>query len=184
MKSKVDLLVNDYLVLAAKAGDRAAFGRLAKLWHPKLVAHAWRLLGTEDAARDAVQEAWVEIAKGLSRLVEERAFPAWAFRIVTRRCARTVASLTHARKLERAILAEPVAMLELDQAEDASEAGALSRAIRQLSPEHRATVALHYFEDMSVAHVAVALDVPVGTIKTRLMRARAILRAVLEGERQ
>ena len=184
MKSKVDVLVNDYLVLAAKAGDRAAFGRLVELWHPKLVAHAWRLLGNGDSARDAAQEAWVEIAKGLGRLVEVRAFPAWAFRIVTRRCARMVSTLAHARKLERAILAEPEAVVELDSAIDSSDAQKLRRAIRKLSPDQRATVALHYFEEMSVAEVAVALEVPVGTVKTRLMHARANLRASLEGERE
>jgi len=184
MKTNFDVLVNDYLVLAAKAGDRAAFGRLVEHWHPKLVAHAWRLLGTGDSARDAAQEAWIEIANGLGRLVEVRAFPAWAFRIVTRRCARIVSKLAHARKLERAILAEPETHVEFDPAIDASDARALSRAIGKLSPDQRATVALHYFEDMSVAQVAVALDVPVGTVKTRLMHARANLRAALEGERQ
>ncbi|MCE3013412.1 MAG: RNA polymerase sigma factor [Proteobacteria bacterium] len=184
MKNKVDVLVNDYLVLAAKAGDRTAFGRLVELWHPKLVAHAWRLLGNGDDAQDAAQEAWVEIAKGLGRLVEVRAFPAWAFRIVTRRCGRIVGKLALARKLERAILAKPESVAEPDPATDASDAQALSRAIRKLSPDQRATVALHYFEDMSVAQVAVALDVPVGTVKTRLMHARANLRVALEGERQ
>jgi RNA polymerase sigma factor (sigma-70 family) len=184
MKSRIDVLVNDYLVLAAKAGDRMAFGQLVERWHPRLVAHAWRLLGDRDFARDAVQEAWVEIAKGLGRLVEERAFPAWAFRIVTRRCVRAVAKLAHTRKLERAILAEPEARDEPDPAVDTSSVQALKRAIQKLSSEQRATIALHYFEEMSVAQIAVALDVPLGTVKTRLMYARAKLRVALEGERE
>lgn len=184
MKSNVDTLLNDYLVLAAKAGDRSAFDRLVARWHPKLVAHAWRLLGDSDKARDAAQEAWVEIAKGFARLSDERAFPAWAFRIVTRRCARSIAIMAQTRKLEQAILAEPQEHVEPDPVLDPSGVKALHVAINKLSPYQRATVALHYFEEMSVAEIAVALEVPAGTVKTRLMHARANLRASLEGERE
>ena len=56
------------------------------------------------------------------------------------------------------------------------------RAIRTLPPEQQAAIALFYLEEMSVAEVAVALDVPAGTVKTRLMHARRKLRGVLEGD--
>ena len=58
----------------------------------------------------------------------------------------------------------------------------MRRAIRTLPPEQQAAIALFYLEDMSVAEVAVALDVPAGTVKTRLMHARRKLRGALEGE--
>jgi RNA polymerase sigma-70 factor (ECF subfamily) len=54
--------------------------------------------------------------------------------------------------------------------------------MRTLPPEHQAAIALFYLEDMSVAEVAVALDVPAGTVKTRLMHARRKLRDVFEGD--
>ena len=54
--------------------------------------------------------------------------------------------------------------------------------ILALPPAQRAALALFYFEDLSVGEIAIALDVPAGTIKTRLMHARRALRAVLEGE--
>ena len=57
-----------------------------------------------------------------------------------------------------------------------------SIAIRALPPDQRAAIALHHFEGLSVAETAVALDAPVGTIKTRLMHARLKLKAALEGE--
>lgn len=60
--------------------------------------------------------------------------------------------------------------------------GRLQAAIRQLPAGERAAIALHHFEDLRVAEVAVALGVPVGTVKTRLMNARRKLRAILEGE--
>jgi RNA polymerase sigma-70 factor (ECF subfamily) len=58
----------------------------------------------------------------------------------------------------------------------------LRAAIAKLPPEQRAAVALFHFEELSVAEVAVALHVPVGTVKTRLMHARLKLRAALQGE--
>ena len=58
----------------------------------------------------------------------------------------------------------------------------MQRAIQSLPHDQRATIALFYLEELSVAEVAVALDVPAGTVKTRLMHARHKLRAIIEGE--
>jgi len=65
--------------------------------------------------------------------------------------------------------------------EAAAEARALHRALAALSPEHRTVLALFYLEEMPVAELAIALDIPPGTVKTRLMHARTKLRALLEG---
>jgi RNA polymerase sigma-70 factor (ECF subfamily) len=73
---------------------------------------------------------------------------------------------------------EPVA----EAAAGAADGDRLRAAIRGLPPEQRAAIALFHFEELSVAEVAVALDVPAGTVKTRLMHARRKLRAVLEGD--
>ena len=170
-------IFDEYLLVSAQAGDRRAFEALARRWQKKLLAHAWRLLGDQEAARDAVQEGWIEIVRGLSRLRDERAFPAWAFRIVSRRCARSVAAAVRQRRIA-ADAEEPVAepaFAEQDQ-------DRLRAAIRALPEAQRAAVALYHFEELSVAEVAVALDVPAGTVKTRLMHARRKLRAALGGE--
>lgn len=174
-------ILDEYLVASAKAGDRRSFQLLARRWHRKLVAHAWRLTGDPDAARDAAQEGWIEIVRGIGRLQDERAFPSWAYRIVSRRCARQIGAAVRRRELAQTAVAEPTA-------EHWEEPGAgldhdrLRAAVRVLPQEQRAAVALFHLEEMSVAEVAVALNVPVGTVKTRLMHARRKLRAALEGE--
>ena len=153
---------------------------LAKRWQPRLLAHAWRLLGGDrEAARDAAQEAWAEIVAGFDRLREVRAFPAWAYRIVTRRCARHVGQAMRQRQLDAAVDVE--AELEPDPGAGA-DGDRLRRAIRALPEEQRAAIALFHFEELSIAEVAIALDVPAGTVKTRLMHARRKLRAVLGGD--
>jgi RNA polymerase sigma-70 factor (ECF subfamily) len=173
-------IIDEYLVASAKAGDRQAFAQLVRRWQRKLVAHAWRLTGDMESARDAVQVAWVEIVRGLDRLQDERAFPAWAYRIVSRSCARQIGSAQRRRDIAMVLERQPLAQ-ELE-GPDTIGASRLREAIQLLPPEQRAAIALHSFEELSVAEVAVALNVPVGTVKTRLMHARRKLRAALEGE--
>lgn len=180
-KASSERLLDAYLVASARVGDRKAFALLARRWNGRLLAHAWRLLGDVELARDAVQDGWREIVRGMPRLADPTAFPAWAYRIVSRRAARLIQGLRRDRRLCEAAEQEPA-----DEAvgpdEGNLDAARLRRAITALPPGQRAAVALFHLEELSVAEVAVALDVPVGTVKTRLMNARAKLRAALEGE--
>jgi RNA polymerase sigma-70 factor (ECF subfamily) len=175
-----DRRIDEYLVVCARLGDRSALGRLAARWNKRLLVHAWRLLGDEAAAQDSVQEAWVEIVRGIGRLQDSAAFPAWAYRIVTRRCARTIGRAQRGRRLESALAAEVEAPAEEGTA--GPDIDLVRRILRELPPGQQAAVALFYLEEMSVGEVAVALDVPAGTVKTRLMHARSRLRNSIMGE--
>jgi RNA polymerase sigma-70 factor (ECF subfamily) len=166
-----------YLAAAARTGDHKALALLFKRWNPRLTAHAWRLLGDREQAGDAVQEAWVEIVRGLVRLADTDAFAAWAYRITSRRCAKAINRAVRDRRTAEA--------LQIDEAAAAPQephTARLRQAIDALPLDQRAAIALFYLEDMSVAEVAVALAVPAGTVKTRLMHARHKLRAALEGD--
>ena len=173
-------ILDEYLVVSARAGDAKAFDLLARRWQKKLVAHAWRLSGDADAARDAAQAGWIEIVRGLHRLHDEQAFPAWAYRIVSRVCARQIGDAVRRRSLCEEFAAQPEAAA--GELGDGHDSALLRAAVRALPSDQRATVALFHFEDLSVAEVAVALNVPAGTVKTRLMHARRKLRAALGGE--
>lgn len=173
-------ILDEYLVVSARGGDRDAFAALVRRWHKRLIAHAFRLTGDREAALDAVQTGWAEIVHGLARLQDERAFPAWAYRIVSRACSRQVGRKVEQRKIAEALAGEP--STDQQDAEAGIDGQRLRMAVRTLPPEQRAAVALFHFEEMSIAEVAVALDVPTGTVKTRLMHARRKLRAAMEGE--
>jgi RNA polymerase sigma-70 factor (ECF subfamily) len=131
-------------------------------------------------AEEAVQAAWIDIVRGIAALRDERAFPAWAYRIVTRKTAAAIGNRVAIRTAESA--------LEHDQPpappspEEVADGATLHRAVATLPPGHRAAVALHYFEGLSIAETAVALGIPAGTVKTRLLHARARLKTMLEGE--
>ena len=182
MANNLARIYDEYLVASARAGDRAALERLVKLWQPKLLAHAYRLTGDLEQARDVAQDGWADIIKGLPRLTQTRVFPAWAFRIVTRRAADNIRRNVRKRRIEAAYAAEPEAV---DRAHGMMETSAdktpLSLAIAQLPPPHCAAIALFYLEELSVTEISVALEVPAGTVKTRLMHARKKLRALLKG---
>ena len=175
--------LENYLVAAARLGDRAALDQLVRLTGPRLLAHAARLLGEPDTARDILQAAWVDILRGLPGLREPAAFRAFALRIVSRKAAGVIRTRQKDRRLAADWLAEaadstaPIGDLTAD-------AGRVRAAIDQLPDAQRATLALFYLEDLTVAEVATALDVPPGTVKTRLMHARANLRAILKGDHE
>lgn len=179
-RQSASLLIDEFLVASAQSGDARAWTQLAQKWETKLVAHAYRLLGDREAARDAAQSAWGEIVRGLKGLRDARLFSAWAYRITSRCCAKQIDRAIKDRALKAEFAAEPRDLA--NEPEPPSQLAPLHEAIRRLPEGERAAIALYHFEEMRVAEVAVALDVPVGTAKTRLMNARRKLRAILEGE--
>ncbi|MGQ0610906.1 MAG: RNA polymerase sigma factor [Paracoccaceae bacterium] len=166
-------------VAAALAGEGEGWAMLVRRRGPRLYAHARRLSDSHEAAQDIVQDGWIEILRGLPALRAPSAFLPWALRIVTRRAAAEVRGQIGRRRLSQELAAEPGPDPDLPAGGDEA---ALARAIASLPRDQAATLALFYLEDMRVAEVAVALDVPPGTVKTRLMHARQKLRAILEGE--
>jgi RNA polymerase sigma factor (sigma-70 family) len=174
-------VLDEYLVISAQSGDRRAFGQLATRWQPALLRHAWRLTGNPDQAHDALQDAWLDIVRGLPRLHDAAAFPAWAYRIVTRKCATLIRKLQRTRRTNDAYAVEPKIEAEgIEQVEMRAEMAAVSAAINALPPEQQSAIALYHMEDLSVAEISVALGIPAGTVKTRLMHARRKIRAALE----
>lgn len=183
VRSEKEKALDAYLAAAARSGDRKALARLAGRWHRKLLAHANRLAGEPGLAAEVAQEAWADIIRGIGRLDDAAAFPAWAFRIVTRRCARAIAGRQRHRAGSAALSRQDRPTGD-DQGghENRAELDIVRRAMAELPAEQRAALGLFYLEGLRIAEIAVALNVAPGTVKTRLMHARNKLRARLEGE--
>jgi RNA polymerase sigma-70 factor (ECF subfamily) len=170
-------IVDELLVLAAQAGRVEAFELLAQRWHPRLLRHASRLTGDAEGAREAVQEAWLSIVRGLGRLHDPACFGAWALRITGRRCADWIVRRQRTRRRHAALVDEPIRPEDVSRRDDVN---VLRDALRSLDPERRALVAMFYVEGQSVAEIATVLGIPAGTVKSRLYHARERLRAALE----
>lgn len=173
-----------YLAASARVGDEEAWRRLVERWQPRFLGHAWRLTGDRGLAAEAAQEAWVEVLRGIARLEDAIAFPAWSLRIVTRRCAKLLRGRQRVRETQAALACEPgMAIEERDTAGLLYvEHAAVQTALATLPDEQRAVIGLFYLEEMSVAEVAVVLGIPPGTVKTRLMHARRKLKVILTGD--
>lgn len=180
MKEKEKSLIG-YLVARAHLKDRVAMGHLVTLCGPRFLAHATRLIGEPEIAHDIVQDAWIDIFKGLRGLRDLNAFLPWAYRIVTRRVARTIKIRQKDRAFTQEYKNQPTPQAGEPEIEN-DHISVLRLAMARLPAAQRATVSLFYLQEMRIAEVAVALDVPVGTVKTRLMTARNSLRAILEGK--
>ena len=161
-------------VAGARLGKTRDFASLAQLAGPRLFAHARRLSDDPDTARDIVQEAWAEIAKGLHQLRDDRAFFPWALAIVGRVAARDLR-----RRIRTRVTLDELAQMPPDTATDPPDVQA---AIRKLPAGQRDVLGLFYLEGLTVAEVASALSIPPGTVKTRLLHARTRLRAIFTGE--
>jgi RNA polymerase sigma factor (sigma-70 family) len=174
-------------VSAALAGDERALAALVARWQPSLLRHAARLLSDREAAKDAVQEAWLDIMRGLDRLDDRSLFGVWAFRILTRKCQRALrgryaqAAAREALASE-ALVAEQTAPRPGARTEAALDAERIGLALKSLPPGQLVVMELHYLDGFTVAEIAVSLSLPAGTVKTRLMHARRKVRALLEGE--
>ena len=182
---KTEHILDEWLVLAARDGNAAAFEALVRRLQPGMKRHAWRLSGNGSAAADITQESWLAVARGLRRLHDPAGFRGWVFRIVTHKAADWVRKQERNRELTKTVASrEPMRRSSDLESDAANEAGASQRqlrdAIAQLSPELRAVVSLHYGEGLAVADVAQALGIPPGTVKSRLHNARERLRHLLE----
>ena len=167
------------LIDAAQAGDRRALDALLRRHHERIYAVCRRLAGNDADALDATQEALIAIVRGLPRFDHRSAFSTWAYRVATNAC------LDELRRRGR----RPVPGLEPDLADaggtvdrsgpalDTAVADRLDldEALLTLPPEFRAPVVLRDQLGLDYAEIAEVLDIPPGTVRSRIARGRAAL---------
>ncbi len=169
-------LRDQLLVLGCLEGRADAFRALVARFEEPLWRHAFRLTGREDVAWDVLQDAWIAIANGIQALTEPSRFRGWAYTIVTRRAVDRMRRERPASEWDET--AEAVAVNEADEPSDAVEL--LRRALRRVSGERKALLSLRYVDGFEVAEIARILELPEGTVKSRLHHAREELRAIIE----
>jgi len=180
---------DEELVEACRAGESSAFDVLVARWEDRIRGAAYRILGSEDEARDVAQEAFLKAYRGLAGFKREARFSSWLYQIATNLCrdrlrrrkTRPQVSLEALQEAGGETLAEtrPGAherLLERDLAET------VKRAIHALPEEQRVVVILKEYQELTFLEIAQALDVPVSTVKTRLYRGLGQLRLRLENE--
>lgn len=179
------------LVRACREGDAKAFDALVRRYQDRLYPAILRLLGSEEDARDVLQDAFVRAYIKLDQFQGTSSFYTWIYRIAInlavsrhrRRHPRLFVFRNHARPADNP--ANPVdTSQEVDPGAvfDRSERDEqIRQALAALSPEHRAVVVLKDLEDHRYEEISAILNIPVGTVRSRLHRARCELRQLLRG---
>lgn len=172
------------VIAAAQIGDEAAFARLMESYRHVAQKAAFHILHTEEATADAVQEAWIKVHRAIPRFKEGN-FRAWLVRIVTNTC------YDHLRRQKRRpwVSLEKLVDRSGIQPQDVSGLAnpeehllrkeswsVLCASINDLTPRHREVVVLVDVQGHDYKEAATLLSIPVGTVKSRLSRARAALR--------
>jgi RNA polymerase sigma-70 factor (ECF subfamily) len=173
---------DESLIARAQAGDRRSFDQLVARSYALTYNTAYRVLGDHDQAADATQAAYVRAFRSLPNFRGSSSFTTWLYRIVTNVCL----DMVRGRRRHPQSLTEEVEGPDRDLPDE--RAGPPERALQtelqtvvhdalqRLRPEHRVVLALYDLAGRSYEDIAEALQLPLGTVKSRLNRARNALR--------
>ena len=177
------------LVEKAKRGDQEAFAQLVLDNQNRVYSLALRLSGDREEAADLAQEAFVKAWQGLSAFQGESSFSTWVYRLTTNVC------IDHLRKKKRREAVEPSVSLDDENnswaepstweqdpqrlLEQSERGKALARAIDQLPDWQREALVLRELSGLSYQEIGEKLDIDIGTVKSRIARARLNLRKIL-----
>jgi RNA polymerase sigma factor (sigma-70 family) len=172
---------DELLVVRCQLGEADAFDALIARWHRPLWQYIRRMTGREDAAQDVLQEVWLRVIRGIARLRDGARLRGWLFGIARR---------VLMDRLRRAYAVPAASDVDLEDVVAESDAlhreahlAALDAALGRLPLAEREILTLFYLDDLSIAELADALSIPVGTVKSRLFRARKMTRALMETQR-
>jgi RNA polymerase sigma-70 factor (ECF subfamily) len=170
------------LVVKARDGDMEAYSDLVRLAHPRLFNVARLILRDSDRAGDAVQDALLLAWRHVRSLRDPDAWDAWLHRLTVRACYKVAKKERRRREIEVNVDPDPAMARVPDASIDVAEREWLMTELGRLDIDRRAVVVLHYFLDLTVDQVADILDIPRGTVASRLYRGLDQLRSSLSPE--
>ena len=179
---------DEELVEACLAGEESAFDVLLGRWEKRIRGAIYRLVGSDEEARDLCQEAFLKAYKSLRSFKQEARFSSWLYQIalnlcrdrMRRRRGKTMVSLDELEEGGAAMTVAGPTALDLLQERDTRRL--VVQAIEALPDEQREVIILKEYQGLTFLEIAQVLDVPISTVKTRLYRGLDQLRSRLERE--
>ena len=174
--------MNELLLISrARGGDRDAFGELVEQYRDNVYRLAYRMCGNTYDADEAAQEAFVAAWRALPNFRGDAKFSTWLYRLTTN------AAIDVMRREKRHQTVGDGEMMDLaDDADSPQETverteqqEAVQKALATLSEEYREVLLLRYMEELDYAEIAEVLQLPSGTVKSRINRAKAALKTAL-----
>lgn len=158
-------------MLEAQSGDSKAFSELCQHFYPSAISFSIKLCGDIHLAEDAVQSALLKLSKTISKLRDPAAINAWVFKLVRWQVLDMLKQQNRYRSMEGT---EPL------YSEDQLEQYDLAKAIAALPDIEGQVICLFYLAQLDLNEVAAVLEIPTGTVKSRLFRARERLKQALQ----
>src|SRR4051794_16614545 len=164
------------LIERCRTGDDVAFGELVERYKHLVYGMVWRLTADRSRTDDLAQEVFLKVHRGLPYFRGDARLSTWIFRIVSNVCSqershlRPDTSVTDVRERGH----DDAAFTDLELRDR------LDKAMAQLPEQYRLLIAAHYLEGVQYEALAEALDIPLGTVKTHLYRAKRRLRELLQ----
>ena len=156
-------------------GERESFRHLVERYQKRAVAHAMVILFNSDDAEDAVQEAFIDAFKAIGTFDTSRTFYQWFYVLLRNRCYKLTGRRRPTESLDEAsLLASNPRMADETRL-------LLEKALRSLTREEREIVSLKYFSELSYDEIAAHLQIPRGTVMSRLFYARQRLQGKISG---
>ena len=172
-----DPRADELLAIRCQLGERTAFEALIGRWHEPLWRYLRRLSGNDDVARDLAQDTWLRVLRGIASLREPARLRPWLFGIA-RRVAMDRLRFEYSRCEADDVDFDELPAAEFDPDVEA-EGAALAAGLATLAIPEREALTLFYLRELTIEEIAALLGVPLGTVKSRLFRARHSLRREL-----
>lgn len=173
----------DLLVLTAQEGSHKAFNVLVERYHTMLIRFSYKLCSDQEIAKEATQEAWIKAAKNIYKLQDPRAFKSWVYRLTRWRTVDLIRKRQRDdRLLDNNIDQDNLDYVSTESGDDIEQDSntILNQAMEKLPAIEKQIIHLFYVDDMTVAEISIVFEIPSGTVKSRLNRARQLLRKKLE----
>jgi RNA polymerase sigma-70 factor (ECF subfamily) len=184
----MDALVNKRIKEVLK-GDQNAFAEIVELYQDKLYRVCYRMLGNKHEAEDIAQEAFVRAFVNIHTFDTKRKFSTWLYRIGTNLCIDRIrkkkpdyfldAEVAGAEGLNMYSQIASTDVLPEDEVLKMEMQERVQYEISRLPDKYRAVIVLKYMEDLPLQEISDILDMPLGTVKTRIHRGREALRKQL-----
>jgi len=179
MERKSEHIYNEWLVIRAQQGETEAFQELIEMWYQRLFSYTFRLTGSKEATPDLVQDALLVVSKKLRTLRDPATFPNWVYQIVSFKCRDWIRKQQRNR-IHTETFIENKEELEYETKTD--DQLLIKEALEKLEAPYYEVIRLFYMEEFSVSEISSLLEIPVGTVKSRLFNARKLLKSILKGE--
>jgi len=179
------------LINQALSGDQSAYAKLLKLYRPSVYHTVFKMVKNQDDAEDLTIEAFGKAFNNLPQYSPDYAFSTWLFRIATNNCIDFIrkkrlkvtsmdtgftsgdGEIIYVEAKSNSLTPEEETMREQKEK-------VLREVVKKLKPKYRELVELRYFEELSYEEIAETLDLPLGTVKAQLFRARDYLATMME----